>query len=234
MAPEPATETQPVSLTTKGAIRRREMSSREIGSPAIGKIEPLQSRDKVRVGAERERTQIAELDEKNWPMLSSEDEAQEAREIPIARTRWIDDETEARRPNWLARDVSQELPPAMRTATRSARSSSRIVPTGVTDEPAPTLEPRRADAARIEDRVPGMSDEPAPILEPRRADVAAHATPIPDEPRLVIGQLRVDVVAAAASQAREVVRVVTRTVDSGRSSNTGGPLSKLRFGLGQM
>jgi len=106
----------------------------------------------------------------------------------------------------------------------------------VNDERAATLEPRRVEAVRSKARVSGLTglnEETAQTLEPRAAAVPS-AAPIPDEPRLVIGQLRVDVVAAAPSPPREVVRVVTHNGGSGRSSNTGGSLSKLRFGLGQM
>ena len=74
----------------------------------------------------------------------------------------------------------------------------------------------------------------AATLEPRRADAVQAAAPIADEPRLVIGQLRVDVVAAPPAQAREVVHVVTRTVSANGGLGTGGSNSKLRFGLGQM
>jgi hypothetical protein len=74
----------------------------------------------------------------------------------------------------------------------------------------------------------------ASTLEPRPTDTVRPQTPPPDEPRLVIGQLRVDVIPTAPSQTREVVRVVTRTVDPNQSRGVRGPISRLRFGLGQM
>lgn len=177
-APEQAIETQPVSPKAEGAARQREMSSREIDSPAISEGEPRRSRAKTRGRAEPAKTQRAGPDE-------------------------------ARRPNSQAQDVSQQVTPRGDASERSAPASPRAI---------------RAD----------VTAESSPALEPRRADAVTPAAPIPDEPRLVIGQLRVDVVAAAPAETREVVRVVTRTVGSGRSSNSGGPLSKLRFGLGQM
>ena len=81
---------------------------------------------------------------------------------------------------------------------------------------------------------PAHGVEPSMTLEPRRSDAVRAAASIPDEARLVIGQLRVDVVAAPPAQAREVVHVVTRTVSANGGLGTGGSNSKLRFGLGQM
>jgi hypothetical protein len=71
-------------------------------------------------------------------------------------------------------------------------------------------------------------------LEPPPADTFDHEPVPPDEPRLVIGQLRVDVIPSAPSKEREVVRTVTRTVSSNQSRRMSFPTSRLRFGLGQM
>lgn len=254
-AQESAIDTQPASPESEAANSQRETSSREIDSQATSKPEPQKSKDKTRVRAEPPQTQIAGLDEKSRPMLSPVD----AGEQSFTRKRETGDETESRRPNSQAQDVPQQLTPRTDATERSAATSPRAVRTDVTgesaptfdsrradrvqtpapspgmrDESSPTLEPRRADAVRSAASVSGLSDEPAPNLKPRSADPVARAAPLPDEPRLVIGQLRVDVVTAAPAQTREVVRVVTRTVATGRSSNTGGSLSKLRFGLGQM
>ena len=90
-----------------------------------------------------------------------------------------------------------------------------------------------------EDKTLRLETQPKTVvgstLEPRRpTDTVRSQTPPPDEPRLVIGQLRVDVIPTAPSQTREVVRVVTRTVDPNQSRGVRGPISRLRFGLGQM
>jgi hypothetical protein len=78
-----------------------------------------------------------------------------------------------------------------------------------------------------------VSDKPIPNLEPRRTKPIRQITPIPDEPRLVIGQLRVDILPTGPTETREVVRVVQRRAGASRTSRT-SPVSKLRFGLGQM
>jgi hypothetical protein len=76
-----------------------------------------------------------------------------------------------------------------------------------------------------------ISDRTVPNLEPPRAEQIRQTTPISDEPRLVIGQLRVDILPAGPTETREVVRVV----QSGASRTLRpSPVSKLRFGLGQM
>lgn len=193
-SPEQAIETQPVSPKPEAATRQRAMSSREIDSSATSEGEPRRSRERNRVLAEPAKTQTAQSEEKGSPLLSPV----KAGEQPFTRKSEIG-----------AEDVPQQLTRRAEATERSAAASPDAILAHVSFEPAPTLEPRRADA------VP-------------------PAAPIPDEPRLVIGQLRVDVVAATPTETREVVRVVTRTVGPGRSSNTGGPLSKLRFGLGQM
>lgn len=100
-----------------------------------------------------------------------------------------------------------------------------LAPTLMINEPFTT--PRRNEG---EARRPAVST----TLEPRHTETVRPQTPPPDEPRLVIGQLRVDVIPTAPSPAREVVRTVTRTSGSNQSRRVSGQISKLRFGLGQM
>lgn len=104
--------------------------------------------------------------------------------------------------------------------TRDARQEL-LSPVQPLDDPAPV--PKETSAV--------ANDRAVTTLEPPRAEATAQAKPMPDEPRLVIGQLRVDIVPTGPTATREVVRVVhagaNRTVRS-------GPVSKLRFGLGQM
>lgn len=71
-------------------------------------------------------------------------------------------------------------------------------------------------------------------LEPRTPDIVRPQIPPPEEPRLVIGQLRVDVVPTPSSQKSEVVRTITRMVGPNQTRTANHPISKLRFGLGQM
>ena len=71
-------------------------------------------------------------------------------------------------------------------------------------------------------------------LEPRTPDSFRPQIPTPDEPRLVIGQLRVDVVPTPSSQKSEVARTITRMVGPNQTRTASRPISKLRFGLGQM
>jgi hypothetical protein len=179
---------------------------------------------------------------------------------PFAKVSETGDEVHADRSKRMAGDVSQQVGPTEDTV-RSGQSFARLIRMDPPSESTPILEPRRVDVARTAVKVPGSREESSATLEPRRADTrriesqspgltglkeepaatlepraaaVPPAAPIPDEPRLVIGQLRVDVVAAAPAPPREVVRVVTRNGGPGRSSNTGSSLSKLRFGLGQM
>lgn len=99
----------------------------------------------------------------------------------------------------------------------------------------PSLSPKATEepaASKNESPVVFASKESVAPLEPRLVETTP--VPVPDEPRLVIGQLRVDVIATAQTQAREVVRVVSRAEGSNNRSRAAGPGSKLRFGLGQM
>ena len=74
----------------------------------------------------------------------------------------------------------------------------------------------------------------AATLEPRAPENSRPEVPPLDEPRLVIGQLRVDVIPAPPGPARDAVRKVTRVVGSNQSRGVSRPISRLRFGLRQM
>jgi hypothetical protein len=78
-----------------------------------------------------------------------------------------------------------------------------------------------------------VNDHAIPNLEPPRAEPIRQVTPISNEPRLVIGQLRVDILPAGPTETREVVRIVQRSAGASRTLRA-SPVSKLRFGLGQM
>jgi hypothetical protein len=89
----------------------------------------------------------------------------------------------------------------------------------------------------LEEKIPPETPIPMVVtskLEPPLADIL-RPEPLPsDEPRVVIGQLKVDVIPSAPIQAREVVRTVTRTAGPNQSTKLSSPISRRRFGLGQM
>lgn len=76
--------------------------------------------------------------------------------------------------------------------------------------------------------------EPVAPLEPRLMEMPPAPVLVSDEPRLVIGQMRVEVVASAPPKTRDVVRIVSRTDGASNRSRVTGPIAKLRFGLRQM
>ncbi len=71
-------------------------------------------------------------------------------------------------------------------------------------------------------------------LEPQHVEVLDHESTAPSEPRLVIGQLKVEVISTPPTRPREIVRTVTRAADSSQSKMPDSSISRLRFGLGQM
>ena len=97
----------------------------------------------------------------------------------------------------------------------------------------PPIEPMEDLAPTPKEIGAPIDDRTVPNLEPPRAEQIRQTTPIADEPRLVIGQLRVDVLPAGPPETREVVRVVQSRAGASRTLRP-GPVSKLRFGLGQM
>jgi hypothetical protein len=245
--PEPAVEAQ--SISSESAVEKRP-SSTEIDFQATPENEPRKSADKSRVRANPAKTQTTDLEQNNQRIPPGMDEVKNPTEPhplehvraprtrldhgaePFAAETQTGDEGDADASNRLARDMSLQTAPRKEDTVESTHASSRVIRTDLANELAPLPEPGLVDAIRTAIQFSGSSQETAQTLEPRAAAVAPAAQ-IPDEPRLVIGQLRVDVVAAPA-QPREVVRVMTRTIGPGRSSNAGGSLSKLRFGLGQM
>ena len=102
-------------------------------------------------------------------------------------------------------------------------------------------EPPRAQVAPSPGRPAIEHSEPPPPVRiigeaasdlhpplPKGPDPAAVA---PEQPRLVIGRMRVEVTSAPAPPAPQAVRVIERRSTRAASS---GPPSSLRFGLGQM
>ena len=98
---------------------------------------------------------------------------------------------------------------------------------------APPIQPIEHLAPTPKEIGAAASDRAIPNLEPPRKDPIRQATPTSDEPRLVIGQLRVDVLPTGPTETREVVRVAQGGTGASRAFSA-GPVSKLRFGLGQM
>ena len=134
-----------------------------------------------------------------------------------------------------AAETKREQQAPDESVTKTNPIDVRQVDTSLGSLLTPTLAPKATEQrAASENKTPVAfaSNESAALLEPRR--MQAPPVPVPDEPRLVIGQLRVDVVATAPTQTREVVRVVSRADGSDNRSRAASPISKLRFGLGQM
>ena len=130
--------------------------------------------------------------------------------------------------------ASAPRPPAFeapRTEDAPSLESPRVVerPRSEAVE-APTVRPRTQALGQKE----ATYREPAPLLQPP-SPPPLQPQPVPSEqPRLVIGNLRVEVVPPTAETSRpQPVRTVQRVEPAQRP----GPLrrsSKLRFGLGQM
>jgi hypothetical protein len=97
---------------------------------------------------------------------------------------------------------------------------------------APPVQPTE-HLARTPKEIGAASDRAILNLEPPHNDPTRQTTPIPDEPRLVIGQLRVDILPTGPTETREVVRVA-QSGTGARRAFPASPVSKLRFGLGQM
>jgi len=160
------------------------------------------------------------------------------------------------------RSTEREQPPPLEVERDSpvARTSPTLSPAQYVDEPftkgrqSNTDQRRRSDQPnqdvqqgllspiqRIERLVPtakeigaaAVSDRPVPNLEPSRAEPIRQTVPNSGEPRLVIGQLRVDILPAAPAETREVVRVAQRRASASRPVRA-NPVSNLRFGLRQM
>jgi len=177
---------------------------------------------------------------------------------PLAGPRWLRDEPEIRPAEQFAASPSKPLvaarsedlpmehlePPPEQTPPliADAMESMRLLPLGrvrrVDDYEPPEAEPaparRREPAPReFDDSEMGPAAETPLRLEPRPPgeDKESAPQPAPDEPRLIIGHLQVDV-RPSQPAIRETVRVIAAA--GSRAAGSGGVTSKLRFGLGQM
>ena len=95
-----------------------------------------------------------------------------------------------------------------------------------------------SEETRVSTQQPAPLDVPPPVLNPMPLLVPRETGREPveeaeDAPRLVIGQVRVDVASAPRQIEREIVRVEQR-VSPGQSRRGTGSATKLQFGLGQM
>jgi hypothetical protein len=98
--------------------------------------------------------------------------------------------------------------------------------------PTPPVE--RADHPVRETARDRVGDTSAQNLEPRLPEPVRPIATVADEPRLVIGQLRVDILPAVPTQTREAVSPRQRRTGASQTWRRSQPVSKLRFGLGQM
>jgi hypothetical protein len=123
------------------------------------------------------------------------------------------------------------LPPAMSGAkeVREAQPSVVIrqpeqaapVEAAAPVEPRPPVSPPPATVIR----------EPEPLLPPPPPERHPAVMPAPEQPRLVIGRMRVEVTPTPPAPVPQVVRVIEKRPSSGQAGRLTSPL---RFGLGQM
>jgi hypothetical protein len=124
--------------------------------------------------------------------------------------------------------VAPALPPTAPRVQEPARSGSAEKPER---EPA-LIEPRQQPVMPVPAAQP-LAREVPQTLEPQPTE-RSLAPPRPaQEPRLVIGRMRVDVVPAPAPPTRlpQPIQTVERTA---APQHAPSPPSQLRFGLGQM
>ena len=115
---------------------------------------------------------------------------------------------------------------AAHRAARNEEISRQILPTAQPVE--------RTDHSLKKVEAIAAGETPAPSLEPRPAAPSRVSPSTSDEPRLVIGQLRVDVLPAVPVQARAAGEGGQRRARVGATTHRSHTVSKLRFGLGQM
>jgi hypothetical protein len=123
------------------------------------------------------------------------------------------------------------LPPAM-----SGAKEVREAPPSVAIRQPEQAEPVEA-AAPIEPHPPvslppaTVIREPEPHLAPPPPEPHTAVTPAPEQPRLVIGRMRVEVIPTPPAPVLPMVRVIEKLP---ASDQAGRLTSRLRFGLGQM
>jgi hypothetical protein len=191
--------------------RRRpkdDVSPQAVEASTKSSIEPLKIKEARASRVEELKRQNSENNESESQTLRPLNEREP---LPMRKTA-SDAEDEIRLSNKLSQETLERLDRLSEIIESSSRHSNDAANTETLGAAPFNLEPPRAE----------------------REQEARLAPPPTDEPRLVIGQLRVDVVPVAQGDNREVVRVVTRDSGQGRSSSVGSQTSKLRFGLGQM
>jgi len=156
--------------------------------------------------------------------------------IPMASARTMPSSVPSSAPGRSAGPPQVLKPPPPPAVT----SSSVAPPSQEERAQEKRAEPPRAPVAPSPRRPAIEHSEPPPLLRiigeapdlhpplPKGPDPAAAAS---EQPRLVIGRMRVEVTSAPAPPAPQAVRVIERRSTRAASS---GPPSSLRFGLGQM
>jgi hypothetical protein len=110
----------------------------------------------------------------------------------------------------------------------------RLMPELLRQLPPPTQAIQTADQPAKRSNLNEVRDKSASNLEPRIASPVHPIAPTSDGPRLVIGQLRVDILPAVQTQTRGAVQSGQRPAGVSQTTRRVQPVSKLRFGLGQM
>jgi len=166
-----------------------------------------------------------ELPQRDIIEAHSQVEAEPTQKVPVPRRETPgDSERSIIEPR---RDVEAEPTRKMevRRETPEENSAPQLSPAHSVDLPNTEKGPSKNDEyARLEQLTQDFLRRLAPPI---------RQTPIPDEPRLVIGQLRVDILPTGPTETREVVRVA-QSGTGARRPFPASPVSKLRFGLGQM
>lgn len=200
-------EARPIAPRDSSRRQSENVSPEDTEASTQRIVEPLRMKEESVSDAAGLKPRDSETGEREAQTLRPVDETEP---LPLRKIT-SDAEDEIRRSNKLSQKMLERLDHLSEVVESSSQLSS--------------------EAARTE--TPGI----APFnLEPPRPPVEEEQrVPMPaDEPRLVIGQLRVEVIPAAPSTKQEVVRVVTRDANQNRGSSVGSQTSKLRFGLGQM
>jgi hypothetical protein len=136
------------------------------------------------------------------------------------------------------------IPPLQASASPAPFRGSPIIPAPRveargTERPAPNVETSLAKPERLTPAPPPILNSPAPLMPraPVRIEPARKERPVPpppiaqpaDEPRLVIGHMKVEIIPTTPVQPRASSRQRSRPQSTGSAT-----FSRAQFGLGQM
>jgi hypothetical protein len=175
----------------------------------------------------------------------------ESRTQTIYKDRFVADEKDDKGPLGILPQLTPTAKGLQATSLFSfppGREVMRRDPEAVFEERAteqdsrPRPEPKESKAPELvpppvvirEIRESGKTEQPSMVLAPAPGTVEPPEL-LPEKPRLIIGQLRVDVLPPPPPpSSREIVRVVQARNPASGHSGEDGSTSRLRFGLGQI